>query len=147
MKALIQRVTRANVDVNGRSVGRIERGILLFLGVERQDTAETARRLCRRVLSYRIFPDATGRMNLSLQDVGGSLLVVPQFTLAADTRKGQRPSFSSAAAPDQGRDLFECFVSMVEECLAGEQLATGQFGADMAVSLENDGPVTFLLDA
>ncbi|TBW55907.1 D-tyrosyl-tRNA(Tyr) deacylase [Marinobacter halodurans] len=147
MKALIQRVTHAKVDVDGQSVGRIDAGILLFLGVEHDDTDETARNLCQRVLNYRIFPDADGRMNLSLQDCGGSLLVVPQFTLAADTRKGQRPSFSSAAPPDQGNTLFRAFVASAQEVLGEARLGTGQFGADMAVSLVNDGPVTFLLDA
>ncbi|ROU00566.1 D-tyrosyl-tRNA(Tyr) deacylase [Marinobacter sp. R17] len=147
MKALIQRVTHANVDVDGQTVGRIDDGILLFLGVEHADTDETARHLCQRVLNYRIFSDDAGRMNLSLQDRGGSLLVVPQFTLAADTRKGQRPSFSSAAPPEQGDALFSAFVSSAKELVGEARLATGKFGADMAVSLVNDGPVTFLLEA
>ncbi|WP_148861657.1 D-aminoacyl-tRNA deacylase [Marinobacter fonticola] len=147
MKALIQRVTQANVDVDGRSVGRINAGILLFLGVEHKDTQDSAFRLCQRVLNYRIFADGAGRMNLSLIDAGGSLLAVPQFTLAADTRKGQRPSFSAAAPPEQGRHLFDAFVNRAEQALGELRLATGQFGADMAVSLVNDGPVTFLLEA
>lgn len=147
MKALIQRVTHANVDVDGQTVGRIDDGILLFLGVEHEDTDETARLLCQRVLNYRIFSDDAGRMNLSLQDRGGGLLVVPQFTLAADTRKGQRPSFSSAAPPEQGDALFRAFVSSAKELVGEARLATGTFGADMAVSLVNDGPVTFLLEA
>lgn len=147
MKALIQRVTQANVDVDGQSVGRINAGILLFLGVEHKDTRDTVLRLCERILNYRIFADDAGRMNLSLLDTGGSLLAVPQFTLAADTRKGQRPSFSSAAPPEQGESLFDAFVEQAGQVLGVERLATGQFGADMAVSLVNDGPVTFLLEA
>lgn len=147
MKALIQRVTQANVDVDGQSVGRINAGILLFLGVEHKDTRDTVLRLCERILNYRIFADDAGRMNLSLLDTGGSLLAVPQFTLAADTRKGQRPSFSSAAPPEQGESLFDAFVEQAGQVLGVERLAAGQFGADMAVSLVNDGPVTFLLEA
>lgn len=147
MKALIQRVTQANVDVDGQSVGRINAGILLFLGVEHKDTRDTVLRLCERILNYRIFADDAGRMNLSLLDTGGSLLAVPQFTLAADTRKGQRPSFSSAAPPEQGESLFDAFVEQAGQVLGVERLATGQFGADMTVSLVNDGPVTFLLEA
>ncbi|WP_165857693.1 D-aminoacyl-tRNA deacylase [Marinobacter sp. JSM 1782161] len=147
MKALIQRVNHANVDVDGCSVGRIGSGILVFLGVEHDDTDQTAERLGQRILNYRIFADASGRMNLSLLDAGGSLLVVPQFTLAADTRKGQRPSFSSAAVPEQGRALFRQFVDCARRILGDERVATGEFGADMAVNLENDGPVTFMLEA
>ncbi|BES69889.1 D-aminoacyl-tRNA deacylase [Marinobacter nanhaiticus D15-8W] len=147
MKALIQRVTQANVDVGGQSVGRIDAGILLFLGVEHKDTRDTVLRLCQRILNYRIFADDDGRMNLSLLDTGGSLLAVPQFTLAADTRKGQRPSFSSAAPPEQGKPLFDAFVEQAGQSLGSARLATGQFGADMAVSLVNDGPVTFVLEA
>lgn len=146
MKALIQRVTQANVDVDGQSVGRINAGILLFLGVEHKDTQDSVVRLCQRILNYRIFADEAGRMNLSLLDSGGSLLAVPQFTLAADTQKGQRPSFSSAAPPEQGAQLFGAFVEQAVLTLGEKRVATGQFGADMAVSLVNDGPVTFLLD-
>ncbi|MDG5501318.1 D-aminoacyl-tRNA deacylase [Marinobacter sp. BGYM27] len=147
MKGLIQRVERADVNVGGQSVGRIGKGVLLFVGVERNDTTSDAADLCQRILHYRVFPDDAGRMNRSLLDVGAHLLVVPQFTLAADTRKGQRPSFSSAADPDLGRALFDAFVAKAAEHVPGERLATGQFGADMAVSLVNDGPVTFLLES
>ncbi|MGP4844775.1 D-aminoacyl-tRNA deacylase [Marinobacter sp. 1Y8] len=147
MKGLIQRVVRADVSVGGQSVGQIDRGLLLFVGVERNDTPSDATDLCQRILHYRVFPDGTGRMNHSLLDIGASLLVVPQFTLAADTRKGQRPGFSAAASPDHGRALFDVFVAKAAEQLPEELIATGQFGADMAVSLVNDGPVTFLLES
>lgn len=147
MKGLIQRVVRADVDVGGQSVGQIGKGLLLFVGVERNDTSSDAVDLCRRILHYRVFPDDSGRMNHSLLDTGASLLVVPQFTLAADTRKGQRPSFSAAASPDHGRALFDDFVAEAGAYIPQDRLGTGQFGADMAVSLVNDGPVTFLLES
>jgi D-aminoacyl-tRNA deacylase len=141
--ALIQRVTEARVDIDGRAVGAIGRGILALVGVERGDAEAQAERLVERVLGYRIFPDADGKMNLSLLDIKGELLAVPQFTLAADTKKGTRPGFSSAAAPDEGKRLFERFVFFsVQKQL---HVKTGIFGADMKVSLVNDGPVTFWL--
>jgi len=141
--ALVQRVSEARVDVDGEAVGAIGRGVLALIGVERGDAEPQAARLAERVLGYRMFPDAEGRMNLSLLDVGGGLLAVPQFTLAADTTQGMRAGFSNAAAPDEGRRWFDRFV-----LLAGGKLPlvrTGRFGADMMVSLVNDGPVTFWL--
>ena len=141
MIALIQRVTEARVEVNGHVIGAIGRGILALVGVERGDTEAQAARLAERVLGYRIFPDAAGKMNLSLLDIGGELLAVPQFTLAADTTQGMRPGFSTAAAPEDGQRLFERFVFLLNQKLSG--VKTGTFGADMKVSLVNDGPVTF----
>jgi D-aminoacyl-tRNA deacylase len=142
--ALVQRVSEAEVTVGGETVGAIGAGILALVGVERGDDERAAERLVERVLGYRIFPDAEGKMNLCLADTGGALLAVPQFTLAADTCKGARPSFSSAAAPADGERLFARFVA-----LAGERVpvATGRFGAHMRVRLINDGPVTFWLQA
>ncbi len=129
--------------VEGSIVGQIGRGLLVLVGVEKHDDETTARRLLERILGYRVFPDAQGRMNLSLADIGGELLLVPQFTLAADTRKGTRPSFSSAAAPEVGAALFERFVAAARKF--HPKVASGVFGADMKVSLVNDGPVTFWL--
>lgn len=145
MIGLIQRVSEASVVVEGQAVGQIGRGLLVLLGVEKQDDEAAARRLLDRLLAYRVFPDAAGRMNLSLTDIGGGLLLVPQFTLAADTRKGTRPSFSSAAAPELGKALFEYFVATARE--RHPKVAAGIFGADMKVGLINDGPVTFWLQA
>ena len=144
MRALIQRVSRAEVHVNGTSVGAIDRGLLALVAVVPTDTEQTAERLAHRLVRYRVFPDAQGRMNASVQDVGGGLLLVSQFTLAADTRKGLRPSFAGAAPPDQAQRLFDAVVTAVKAL--GVPVATGQFGADMQVSLVNDGPVTILLD-
>ena len=143
MIGLIQRVAHASVVVEGQCVGQIERGILLLLGVEKADDAAKAERLLERVLGYRIFPDEAGKMNYALRDIQGGLLIVPQFTLPADTRKGMRPSFTPAAPPEQGKALFDVFV----ECARAQYplVQTGIFGADMQVSLLNDGPVTFWL--
>ena len=143
MIALIQRVSEARVDVDGRTVGAIGRGILALVGVERGDSDVQAGRLAERVFGYRIFPDVEGKMNLSLLDIKGEFLAVPQFTLAADTDKGTRAGFSSAAAPEEGRRLFDCFVNFSRQKIPGSR--TGIFGADMKVSLVNDGPVTFWL--
>jgi len=143
MIGLIQRVAEAGVKVEGETVGRIGRGLLVLVGVEKGDDETVAKRLLERLLTYRVFPDADGKMNLSLSDTGGDLLLVPQFTLAADTRKGTRPSFSSAAPPEQGKILFECLVAQARTRDA--IVETGVFGADMKVSLVNDGPVTFWL--
>lgn len=143
MIALLQRVTEAGVEVDGRSIAAIGRGILALVGVERGDTEAQAERLAERVLGYRIFPDANGKMNLSLLDIKGELLAVPQFTLAADTKQGTRAGFSSAASPEEGMRLFESFVKAAREKIPG--IKTGEFGADMKVSLVNDGPVTFWL--
>lgn len=145
MIGLIQRVSEARVTVEGEVVGEIGAGLLVLVGVERDDTEARAERLLQRMLGYRVFADEQGRMNLSLQQVEGGLLLVPQFTLAADTRKGARPSFSSAAPPELGRRLFEHLVDHAK--LAHLQVATGVFGADMKVALVNDGPVTFWLQA
>jgi D-aminoacyl-tRNA deacylase len=143
--ALIQRVTEARVEIDGNAVGTIGRGVLALVGVERGDSEAQAERLAERVLGYRIFPDAEGKMNRSLLDIGGELLVVPQFTLAADTRTGTRPGFSTAASPEEGKRLFVLFVERVRR--KNPHTKTGQFGADMRVSLVNDGPVTFWLQA
>lgn len=143
MIALLQRVTRAQVEVDGVNVGQIGRGILLLLGVEKADTAADAQRLLERVLGYRIFADDAGKMNLSLRDIEGGLLIVPQFTLPADTRKGTRPSFTPAADPLLGRELFELFYTQATQYYP--TVSKGVFGADMQVSLVNDGPVTFWL--
>ena len=145
MIGLLQRVTQASVRVDGAIVGTIERGILVLVGVERGDGEAQAARLAERLLGYRVFADDEGRMNLSVQDVGGGVLLVPQFTLAADTGKGMRASFTSAAAPDEGRRLFERVLAHVRARQA--QVACGVFGADMQVQLTNDGPVTFWLRA
>lgn len=146
MKGLIQRVTRAQVFVDGELTAAISSGLLLFLGVERKDGVEQARELCQKILTYRVFPDNSGRMNLCLKDLGGSLLVVPQFTLAADTRSGTRPGFSTAAAPDVANDLFQQFVREAQAGLGEHLVKAGQFGADMQIALTNDGPVTFMLN-
>ncbi|TAA45954.1 D-aminoacyl-tRNA deacylase [Corallincola spongiicola] len=143
MIALIQRVKFARVEVNGVTVGAINSGLLLFLGVEKGDTDSGCDKLARRVIDYRVFEDDAGKMNLSLLQSGGEILVVSQFTLAADTRKGLRPSFSSAAIPAEGERLYQRFVTQLRQL--GVTTATGQFGADMQVSLQNDGPVTFSL--
>lgn len=144
MIGLLQRVSRAHVEVSGETIGSIERGLLVFVGVQREDTTARAERLLERLLGYRVFPDADDRMNLSLRDIRGGLLLVPQFTLAADTRKGTRASFTSAAPPDEGERLFDDLVARAHA--AHSRVATGRFGADMQVSLVNDGPVTFWLE-
>ena len=143
MISLIQRVSEARVTVASEVVGEIGAGVLALLGVERTDTRADADRLLERVATYRILCDAQGRMNRSLEDTGGQLLVVSQFTLAADTRKGTRPGFSRGASPDDARELYEYFVERAAQRL-GEVL-TGRYAADMQVSLTNDGPVTFWL--
>jgi D-aminoacyl-tRNA deacylase len=143
MIGLIQRVSEASVSVKGRIAGQIGRGLLVLVGVEKHDDEASAQRLLERLLGYRVFPDEQGRMNLSLADIGGDLLLVPQFTLAADTRKGTRPSFSSAASPELGIELFDHFVKIARDKHA--RVEAGEFGADMKVSIVNDGPVTFWL--
>lgn len=143
MKGLIQRVSGASVVVAGETVGSIEGGILLLLGVEKDDDRARADKLLHKVINYRIFEDEQGKMNRSLLEVGGGLLVVSQFTLVADTAKGMRPSFSSGASPQLGNELYEYFVVQAKEKVP--EVASGCFGADMKVSLTNDGPVTFLL--
>lgn len=144
MRALIQRVREARVEVDGACVGEIGQGLLALVGVQPEDDAASVQRLLQRLLNYRVFSDADGKMNLSLRDVQGDLLLVSQFTLAADTRSGLRPSFSTAAPPAQGRELFELLLS--EARAQHAPVASGRFGADMQVQLINDGPVTFLLE-
>lgn len=143
MIALIQRVSRAAVAVESRTVGEIGRGVLALIGIERGDDAARMERLLERVLTYRIFEDAAGRMNLSVRDIGGGLLLVPQFTLAADTRTGTRPGFSTAEPPDSARAMFGALVERARG--THPTVAMGEFGAHMQVSLVNDGPVTFSL--
>ncbi|NVZ10163.1 D-tyrosyl-tRNA(Tyr) deacylase [Allochromatium humboldtianum] len=144
MIGLLQRVSEARVVVAGEAVGAIERGLLVLVGVQRGDDEARAERLLERLLGYRVFPDAQDRMNLSLRDIDGGLLLVPQFTLAADTKKGTRASFTSAAPPDEGERLFDHLVERARA--AHPRVATGRFGADMQVGLINDGPVTFWLE-
>jgi D-tyrosyl-tRNA(Tyr) deacylase len=143
MITVIQRVSRAEVTVEGESVGKIGRGILALVAVEKGDTEAQADRLAERILGYRIFGDAEDKMNLNVRDIAGGLLLVSQFTLAADTRKGMRPSFTPAADPETGRRLFDYFVERVRARHSPVQ--TGRFGANMQVALVNDGPVTFSL--
>lgn len=144
MIAVIQRVTRAEVTVAGESVGKIGYGILALVAVERGDTEAQADRLAERILGYRIFADAEDKMNLNVMDVGGGVLLVSQFTLAADTRKGMRPSFTPAADPETGKRLFDYFVEKVRA--RHSPVETGRFGANMQIELVNDGPVTFALN-
>lgn len=143
MIALIQRVSEAKVVVENKNIGEIQQGVLAFVGIEKNDGEAQVTRLLDKVLSYRIFADADDKMNLSVQDINGGLLLVPQFTLAADTQKGCRPGFSSAAAPALGEELFDELVKQAKNKY--QHIQTGQFGADMKVSLLNDGPVTFWL--
>jgi D-aminoacyl-tRNA deacylase len=141
---LLQRVTQSSVSVNGNVVGEINVGLLVLVGVQKHDNEQTAARLLQRLLSYRVFPDEHGKMNHSLKDINGGLLLVPQFTLAADTEKGARPSFSSAAQPNMGEQLFNFIVELARQ--QHDTVETGIFGADMKVSLINDGPVTFIIE-
>lgn len=145
MIGLIQRVSEARVVVDGEVVGEIRHGLLLFLGVEKDDDERSSEKLLGKVLAYRVFPDDAGQMNLSLADTGGGLLIVSQFTLVANTRKGLRPSFSSAAPPDRAEQIYDSFVSRARSL--HPTVATGKFGADMKVHLVNDGPVTFTLNS
>lgn len=145
MLSLIQRVTEASVAVDGETVGAIACGLLALVAVQPDDGEAQARRMCERLLGYRVFADETGRMNRSLTDVDGDLLLVPQFTLAADTRKGMRPSFTSAASPEQGRQWFDRLVALTR--MSHAKVETGRFGAHMTVHLVNDGPVTFWLQS
>ena len=142
MKVLLQRVTSARVEVAGETVGAIDAGLLALVGVERHDDDAMVARMAERVAGYRIFNDDQGRMNRDVREQGGAVLLVSQFTLAADTRKGRRPGFSGAAAPADGERLYEALVAALRA--TGLTVATGRFGADMQVSLTNDGPVTFM---
>ena len=144
MIGLLQRVTHAEVRVDGALVGQIGRGLLVLVAVHRDDTASDIERLAERLLAYRVFPDEAGRMNRSVRDIDGALLLVPQFTLTADTRKGNRASFTRGASPEQAAAYFDRLVATCREGL--DKVETGRFGADMQVSLTNDGPVTFWLD-
>jgi D-tyrosyl-tRNA(Tyr) deacylase len=143
MIGLLQRVSSASVVVDDAVIAAIDRGILVLVGVERDDGDAQAERLVERLLGYRVFADAAGKMNLSVRDVGGGVLLVPQFTLAADTQKGMRASFTSAAEPQEGERLFNQVVALARTGYA--HVETGRFGADMKVNLTNDGPVTFWL--
>lgn len=145
MIGLLQRVSDARVQVNGANVGSIGPGLLVFIGVEQGDDQPIADRLLQRLLGYRVFADAAGKMNLSLAETGGGLLLVPQFTLAADTRRGMRPSFIQAAPPAEGQRMFEYLLAQAR--ILHQPVACGVFGADMQVSLTNTGPVTFWLQA
>ncbi|WP_337880502.1 D-aminoacyl-tRNA deacylase [Rheinheimera sp.] len=145
MKALLQRVRQAKVEVAEQTVGQIGCGLLVLLGVEQQDTEQQLKKLADKVLKYRMFSDENGKMNLNVQQAGGALLVVSQFTLAADTNSGLRPSFTPAALPEHAKQLYLQFVGYCRS--QGIDVQTGQFAADMQVSLTNDGPVTFLLQS
>lgn len=145
MLGLIQRVSSASVVIDYETVGEIDQGILLLLGVQKHDAMGSADKLLRKVLNYRMFSDPEGKMNLSLSDINGGLLIVSQFTLAADTKKGLRPSFSSAAPPEQAENLYNHFVSHASQ--QHLKVQNGRFGADMQVCLVNDGPVTFMLES
>ena len=141
---LIQRVSSASVSVENTVVGTIDQGLLLLLGIEKTDLKTAADKLLQKIVNYRVFADSEGKMNLSLRDIGGELLVVSQFTLAADTNKGLRPSFSSTASPEQAEELYDYFLTQAATAL-NTQIQSGRFGADMQVMLHNDGPVTFML--
>ena len=144
MRALLQRVSHAEVRVEDRLVGKIQRGLLVLLGLDREDDQAAVERMLDKLLAYRVFPDDQGRMNCSVTDIAGGVLLVSQFTLSADTRKGLRPGFSSAMPPDQAQALFDYAVEALQA--RHQPVAAGVFGADMQVSLTNDGPVTFLLE-
>jgi D-tyrosyl-tRNA(Tyr) deacylase len=144
MKALIQRVSRAQVEVNNQITGQIDQGLLVFIGVEKYDEFAEVDKMIKRLLSYRVFYDADDKMNLSVTDVKGGILLVSQFTLVADTSSGTRPGFSTAKPPVEAEELYDYFVHQIQK--AHDTVATGIFGADMQVSLTNDGPVTFLLE-
>jgi D-tyrosyl-tRNA(Tyr) deacylase len=144
MRVLIQRVTRAQATVANRVVGSIDQGLLLLIAIEKQDNWATLQKMADKLLAYRVFSDADGRMNLSVKNIKGGILAVSQFTLAADTRKGLRPGFSSAAPPERAEELYNQFVTLLKQ--QHTPVATGQFAADMQIELVNDGPVTFLLE-
>jgi len=144
MKALIQRVSRAQVEVNNQITGQIDQGLLVFIGIGKYDEFAEVDKMIKRLLSYRMFYDADDKMNLSVTDVKGGVLLVSQFTLVADTSSGTRPGFSTAKPPKEAEELYDYFVHQMQK--AHDTVATGIFGADMQVSLTNDGPVTFLLE-
>jgi len=144
MKALIQRVNSSQVKVDGKLVGSVEKGLLVFLGLEKQDTRSMADKMINKIISYRLFSDQNQKMNLSLNDIHGEILIISQFTLAADTKNGTRAGFSTAMPPLDAESLYDYFVENTRS--SGLKVETGIFGADMKVSLVNDGPVTFLLE-
>jgi D-tyrosyl-tRNA(Tyr) deacylase len=144
MKALIQRVQHARVEVENHIVGEVQNGMLVLVGIDAHDTDASVDALSDRLLKYRLFADDSGRMNLNIQQTNGGILLVSQFTLSADTKKGLRPGFSTAAKPEEGERLFNRVVQRIQQ--RHETVATGQFGANMQVTLQNDGPVTFLLE-
>lgn len=144
MKALIQRVRHAGVEVDGESIAAIDQGMLVLVGIDKGDEIDRVEKMAHKLLNYRIFADAEDRMNLNVQDIGGALLLVSQFTLSADTHKGLRPSFTSAAPPADGERIFDALVAQVRHQY--DRVQTGQFGANMQIELLNDGPVTFLLE-
>jgi len=148
MKALLQRTTQASVTIAAQEVGSIKKGIVVLLGIEKNDTQEIAEKCLQKLLNYRIFSDDEGKINLSAKDIDADLLIVSQFTLAADTKKGLRPGFSTAAPPQEAKALYHFFVNQCQALTQGtkSKVATGSFGADMQVALINDGPVTFLLE-
>ncbi|CAA0080434.1 D-aminoacyl-tRNA deacylase [BD1-7 clade bacterium] len=146
MKAVIQRVQHARVEIDGAVSGQIDQGILVLLGVAHEDDHAKAGRLLQKILNYRIFADDAGKMNLNVQQVGGGVLVVSQFTIEADTRKGLRPSFTTAAEPAKAEALYDYFVDETRKAYDAERVQTGRFAADMQVHLQNDGPVTFILE-
>ena len=143
MIALLQRVLQASVSINKEVVAEIDQGVLVFVAIQKHDDENTATRMCERVINYRMFTDGCGKMNKSVVEINGEVLLVPQFTLAADTNKGMRPNFSRAAAPEQGEVLFDCYLNKLK--LKYARVNAGKYGADMQVHLINDGPVTFWL--
>lgn len=147
MKIVLQCVQHASVSVDGNCLGKIGRGLLVFLGVGKEDTGEIAEKMFQKVMKLRIFSDEDGKTNLSVQDIDGGLLIISQFTLYADCRKGNRPSFINAGAPDKANTLYEYFIEMAEKQFGSEKVQHGQFGADMKVELLNDGPFTIVLDS
>ena len=146
MKALIQRVREASVSIDAAQFSHINQGLLILLGVGHDDNEKTADLLLQKLLHYRIFADANDKMNLNLQQIDGELLIVSQFTLMADTSKGRRPSFTTAAEPSRAEQLYQYFVNQAKACYHSDRVQTGQFAADMQISLVNDGPVTFMLE-
>ena len=144
MKALIQRVSSSQVDVGGKTVGKIDKGLLVFLGLEKKDNELIADKMMGKIISYRVFPDENQKMNLSLKDIKGDVLIISQFTLAADTKNGNRAGFSTALPPIEAEKLYNYFIDKIKE--SNLKIQSGIFGADMKVSLLNDGPVTFMLE-
>ena len=147
MKVVLQRVSQANVKIDGKEVGAIQTGLLILLGVAPDDSREDIDYLVKKITNMRIFADEEGKMNLSLLDIHGELLIISQFTLHASTKKGNRPSFINAAKPDLANQLYKDFIAVSKEVIGKYKVATGQFGADMQVSLVNDGPVTIVMDS